>query len=287
MGGTGVELCLVELRLSGVQDAMHRARAAFFITILASAAVGTVLWNIWFAWDRRTFEANYAAAPRLNQVKYEEQIKNYVDYSDLSIAPLGIRVSGNDISVVGSLGLVLVSLYSFFCARRCNHEVGPLLREAQHLERATKRYVFFGIRQNMVLNPSTRDDAPYTSLDFPPAADGRGWIVRAIYRILTCLPAALNFGLVGHELYYCTIGNGWRHLSAQFHVQMVIAISVAGVTSGANGYLNWMTVRYGHYNRILIEQFRARYEALYGDSIDANYGDGPAAASATAMTTAS
>src|SRR5260370_22142672 len=140
VSGDAVELKPIELRLNAGRDATQRSRFVFIVMTIMTATILISLWNAMLSWDRgMAFEprpqpssvnANTQDLPaslvKANQETVTaEWLKNLV----VSVGLLGIRISTNDLAVVGSVSLIVIMVWFFFSQRRVNRAIVGLLRD--------------------------------------------------------------------------------------------------------------------------------------------------------------
>lgn len=183
-----IELLTIQLRLEGVRQAITRSRFTLLVAIIASVAIIITAWNSYLSWDTgfarlphwshdKSFtpeqrEKRITNDPEKADIKPEkitevtdfaqqqlisEWVKNHI----ISVGLLGIRVSVNDLPVLGGLSLFIISVWFFFAVRRENRAIGTLLRDAYRLKDRNARYmVYQGIVHHLVLIDIGRGDEP-------------------------------------------------------------------------------------------------------------------------------
>jgi hypothetical protein len=159
-------------QLEAIKNGQQRARVAFFLSIIAVAILLGALWNEFLAWDR-----HYVNKPQPATWAKEQStsalIKNWQDGQFINVSLLGIRFSVDDIQVLGSLTLFILSFYYCLCLRRENHEIAYLLESVKGGAPCVKQMAFQGIRSSMVFLSTSGSDAPIAGLGAvqpPPAA---------------------------------------------------------------------------------------------------------------------
>lgn len=120
-----------------------------------------------------------------------EWIKNQI----ITVSLLGIRVSVNDLPVIGSLSLIIISVWFFYSARRENRAIGTLLRDAYRLEDWRVRYmVYQGIVHNLVLIELGRGVKPIRNFKEDESDDIKHLpIVSGALKVLFYLPVLAIF----------------------------------------------------------------------------------------------
>ena len=82
----------------------------------------------------------------------------------ITVSLLGIHVGVSDMAVLGSLTLLVCSIWLFFTIRRHNHSVGNLLRDTKEIPQQARRFVFYGVSAALVFTTVTSYDEAISSL---------------------------------------------------------------------------------------------------------------------------
>ncbi len=128
-----------------------------------------------------------------------EWVKNRI----ITVSLLGIRISVDDLPVIGSLSLVIISIWFFYSARRENRAIGTLLRDAYTLEDWHIRYmVYQGIVHHLVLIDLGRGAKPISNYEEEESDDIKHLpIVSGALTVLFYLPVlAILFVLISDIL---------------------------------------------------------------------------------------
>lgn len=178
----------LSLRVGAVQEAIKRARFAFFLCVLASGASFACLWNTHFSWDRGLAFGELPAVrgtPSESNLKentrraiVEDALRAWVDSQTVSISLVGIRIAVSDFAILNSLALYLFVYYYLLSVRRGNREIGQILRDIQSPTNTQSYTVYTAISAYMVFNLNRTDDNPIGSLD--PADDAPETKIRTI-----------------------------------------------------------------------------------------------------------
>jgi len=219
--------------LTAIHDAQSRSRGAFFITLVATAAILIAIFNTYWAFERNP--ASKFTGAEEKEVA-DHQVRNWVDSTYVGNSLLGIRIGSGDIAVVGSLALYLFAWYHFFCVRRENHEIGSLLRDTHKSDKQTRYVVHYGIRSFMVFNPVSRNDAAIDDLYKPNARESL-FFARSAFQLLIWLPfATILFVIVSDGAWAASFTSEGRsrmfsalpfYLQLEFLVQTSLAIAAA------------------------------------------------------------
>lgn len=193
---TSCEDEVIRVRLHAVSEAQRRTRAAFLAATIVSLAIIITCFNAYFSWYRNfVLKKDWPVSPVTAEAqKYltEEWVKSL----KVSIPMLGINVGVGDAAVLGSLSLLIISIWLFFSVRRENHTIGLLLQETQDCDAARLHMIFHGVVSYSVFTTVTKIDSPIRNLRIQNS-EGSVWFVRTAFRILVLLPSvAILFLLV-------------------------------------------------------------------------------------------
>lgn len=186
---TSCEDEVVQVRLHAVSEAQRRTRAAFLAATVISLAIIITCFNAYVSWYR-----NFAFQPSWSQNEVTKEAQKYITEEwvkslKISIPVLGINVGIGDAVVLGSLSLLIISIWLFFSVRRENHTIGLLLQETQDCDAAMLNRVFHGVISYSVFTTVSRIDAPITNLQISQNRKGNVWFVRYAFKILVFLPS--------------------------------------------------------------------------------------------------
>jgi hypothetical protein len=184
--GEDVSLKTIELRLASVKEAMQRTRFVFIVITIASSAILFTLWNDRFSRDKSlAFSSpSYAETP-LNHERpvplhvwgRRELVSEWYKNRIIQIGLLGIRLSVGDLSLIGSFGLVVITIWFYYSHKRENKALVTLLRDVHQGYKgeeglAVRNMVYQEIRHNLVFIKTEESDAALDSLEETPAARG-------------------------------------------------------------------------------------------------------------------
>ena len=190
---------VIGLRLNAVNLTQRRVGVSLMLCAAAAAVVLAAIWNLYLSWDRRWIEGGALEGP-LAQLQ-NEQIGQWVANNTIDVPLLGIRLSSSDAAFPGALGLVVLAFYHCVCARRENHEVADLLRDACEYPLPTRRAVFAGIRALMT---STDFDGPEVYYELSPKVPVSKpvWFLGRAHQLLVFTPAIAITLIVASDVYY-------------------------------------------------------------------------------------
>ncbi len=225
-----IELETIKLRLEGVRLAIARCRFAFLVSMIASIAIIATVWNAYMSSDsgfarqpywsqdkqftpemqkQRSESVSEARKVQLppekitdvtDQVQREilsEWVKNQV----ISVGLLGIRVSVEDFSILGSMGLLITTMFMFYSIRNENIGMGNLLKHAFKFSDWDDRYlVYQGIVPHLIFLDLGDLHKPID--DFEEPADIRKMpLVPLRIKVLLWLPALTIFLIVAADIW--------------------------------------------------------------------------------------
>jgi len=135
---------------------VQRTRFVFLAISVAGALILSAQFNVTVPWIR-----NVVLRPNVSEsLKDRVEDFRWKDLYVVSVPLVGMKFSAFDLGVVGSTGLAVLSVWFFYCARRENHVVDTIVREASSgaagtdLERVS--YLYYGIAHYLVFLTITR-----------------------------------------------------------------------------------------------------------------------------------
>lgn len=202
--------------VSSVNNAASRSRAAFYVITLTSLFYILGMFNMDLSWERHlnfknknrvSFGFDHGIFPNdegvlaalEDKIQYtklsdnqKELYKAYISqmprfFGDeffkrlqTNIPILGVRVFASDITLLGSLALVIFSTWSFFCVRRESHLVGQIRSEFDQSQNADlKLFLYQGtINENLFLTATKNDTVNNT----------QNKLARYVFTLVTVLP---------------------------------------------------------------------------------------------------
>ncbi|HEY0545181.1 MAG TPA: hypothetical protein VGC91_07275 [Pyrinomonadaceae bacterium] len=123
--------------------------------------------------DVSELKINPAQLTEVTDHAQKELISEWVRNRTITIGLLGIRVSVDDLPVLGSLSLGIISIWLFYSVRRENRAIGTLFRDVYRIKDWHVRYmVYQGVVHNLVLLDYGRGNQPL--VDFKKEAGDGG-----------------------------------------------------------------------------------------------------------------
>lgn len=123
-------------RLDGAREAQRQTRFTLGMMALISMMMLILSYNAYLSYDlgwlaARTTKgiAPLDSAFTVEDILTHQALQDWAASRNATIDLLGIRVSVDDIPVLGTISLVVVSLWLLLVTRRENHTVGSLLRD--------------------------------------------------------------------------------------------------------------------------------------------------------------
>ncbi len=269
---------LLDLRIDGIRQSLHRSRVALVAAIVVSATILTAIWNEYFTWDSIILDhekLSGATVATLNDVKLQQWLKNYIDNWTISISLLGIRISGSDLSVFGCLALILFSLYWCICTRRTNHEIGSLFYELRNAEEVQRRMAYFGVRADLVFLPTTSDDSEFKNLARRGRTAGIDRVLRVMLYCLPFLPLIAAVTVLLSDVYFAAFyqvagHRRWDEIPLAYRHRLVWCDSAGFVFSLLIWRFNRLTFRYTRGSATVLDAFRSKYANDFERTIDYN-----------------
>jgi len=226
---TPIELETIKLRIDGVRLAIGRCRFAFFVSMIASVAILVTVWNAYMSPDAefarqpywshdRQFTAEMqkqrlenlndgrklppdkmtAVTDQVQQEIVSEWVKNQV----ISVGLLGIRVSVEDFSILGSLGLLITATLWFYTVRSENLSIGNLLKHAYRFNEWDDRYfVFQGVVPHLIFFDLGHSNTPISSFEKREGLSEKTRLVPLKVQLLLILPALTILIIVMADLW--------------------------------------------------------------------------------------
>ena len=190
---SNVVLKTIELRLTTVREATQRSRFVFVVMTIMTSTILIGLWNAILSWDRgMAFRAQSAGTVvgKNQEFVAGEWFKNLF----VSVGVLGIRISTNDLAVIGSVSLIVIMVWFFFSQRRENRAIVSLLRDCRRkadegeLDKDACELVYEGIVQSIVFSDLGGGDEPIKGLEKTHLSSERYRSVRQLLDFLMFLP---------------------------------------------------------------------------------------------------
>jgi hypothetical protein len=226
---TDIELETIKLRLEGARQAIARSRYTFLVSIIACVAILVTVWNAYMSPDSEfalqphwshdkqfspdmqkerlaDLEQRHIPADKVTEVTdhvQQEIVSEWVKNQVISVGLLGIRISVGDFSVLGSLSLLIASIWFFFSIRAENLSIGNLLKHAYKFPDWDDRYlVYQGIVNHVVFLAMGRGDRPISDFRTEDIEGGSSVpLMRGLVKLLILLPAITIFLVVAADLW--------------------------------------------------------------------------------------
>jgi hypothetical protein len=184
------ELTVIQVRIQGASEAVKRARFAFLVSTVASLAIFITEWNAYLSWYRHFPLSPAFPANEVTREAFKYVLQQFVEDRVITVSLLGIRVGVSDMAVLGSLTLLICSIWLFFSIRRHNHSVGSLLRDTKSLAPVVRRLVYYGASSSLVFTTVTAYDAAISSLEAEHSTR-EAKLTRVVVTVLFYLPAVV------------------------------------------------------------------------------------------------
>ena len=147
------EVSKLQALLAAGEAAVRRARSVFLTISIAGVLILAAQFNVTLPWARNAVDRK-STSPELKKALEDTLWK---DLNVVSVPLVGIKFSAYDLSVVGSIGMAVLSvwLFLFYCNRRENHVVQAIVHEAEGPDRENidphrAAYLYHGIAHHFV-----------------------------------------------------------------------------------------------------------------------------------------
>lgn len=199
-GPSQIVLKTIDLRLAAVREATQRSRFVFIVMTIMASTILVGLWNAIFSWDRgMAFRQSGEGAVATNQeLVATEWFKNLF----VSVGILGIRISTNDLAVIGSISLIVIMVWFFFSQRRENRAIVGLLRDCKkqtdngEFDKDLCELIYEGVVQSIVFIDLGGGDKPISGLTETKEKSETNYFVRKVLTFLVYLPPITIFLIV-------------------------------------------------------------------------------------------
>lgn len=122
----------IAARLEGAKAAQAQIRFTMGVMAIISMMMLIAAYNAYLSYDYNWIikeKERQFAARDVPGILGEQALKDWAQSRIVQISPLGIRVSIDDVAVLGSACLFVLSLWLVLVARRENHTIGLLLQD--------------------------------------------------------------------------------------------------------------------------------------------------------------
>lgn len=125
----------IDARIKDVEGAASRSRFLFGFMVVLSCLLIAMAYNSTWSWMRDMAESREELpAPRDNRVirdvLLENVMRGWTDSLTFDVPVIGVRFSASDAGITGGLMLLVLSVWCFYAARRENHLIFYLVRDA-------------------------------------------------------------------------------------------------------------------------------------------------------------
>jgi hypothetical protein len=110
-----------KMRIASVADAAARVRRVFALSNVVSLALVISTWNAYFSWTRGFARSTDWTGANVTQALQQTLVKTWVDSTFVSIPALGVRLSADDIEMLGAVAVAIIGIWLLYSARRENH----------------------------------------------------------------------------------------------------------------------------------------------------------------------
>ena len=180
-------------RINSAKESITRSRVAFLVNVLAAFTLMLGDWNAYFSWYTEFLDEKCTAPNCANLGVAQEQIvKAWVDSLIVNVSPLGIKFGISDVSIVGTLALLILSVVFVYCTRRENHAIGYLLVDTREQKRELKEAIYYAVSSHLVFLPVGDSDRPIDHLQYC-LSEHKKSVFRYAFDVLIFFPAIACF----------------------------------------------------------------------------------------------
>ena len=225
-----IELETIKLRLEGVKLAISRCRFSFLVAMIASIAIIATVWNAHMSSDSGFARQPYWSqdkqfTPEMQKLRLEslsearklqlppekmtevtdqvqrEIVSEWVKNQVISVGLLGIRISVEDFSILGSLGLLITTMFLFYSVRNENIGMGNLFKHAHKFSDWDDRYLIYqGIVPHLIFLDLGDLHKPIDDFEKPTDIKKMPLVPFKI-KVLLWLPALTIFLIVAADIW--------------------------------------------------------------------------------------
>lgn len=238
----------LKLRIEALLNAQRRIRSSFFWSILSSALVFIVVFNLSFSWSKYFPDRTTDSWAKKEGTK--EEIKLFIDRKYYQIPLLGLQIDvTDDIGVFAPLALLIFSFYYLSCTRSAYVQLCSLKEYFDKNEGYDPMFPGL-IASEMVLNTMDQDEKRHlVSPSF-------------LYRMLIFLPALAAMGalIVDIHGYFEQPWDNpakivWQTMSSSDHIKAVV-FDTFGLACTV------LMLSYNYYAYIYVKNFRATMQTM-------------------------
>jgi len=182
---------VLDIRIASAQDAQNRSRKVFAILTVVSLAFFIASWNLHVSWYRDFALRNVFYDNDVTKVVQERLLQEWVDSQMIAVPLLGVHIGVGDTAILGSIALMVLTLWYVYALRRENHSIAALLRDTPPGTSADGLCVFYGIASNAIFTTVTDNDRPDSTLVPPRQLPSMNRLMRYTLQLLVYLPAAV------------------------------------------------------------------------------------------------
>ena len=220
-----------DIRIKAARDAQVRSRFAFLACTIISVALLIAIYNSEFSWLGNFAQDDHSSPVSSEILDMRKEVRRiWAENSRINISLLGINLAESDASLLGSLGLYILTVWFFYCMRRENHLIATLLIDAdQNKAEDVCLLAYHGVASYTVFTTIGGDD-PISIIRPPPARQHSIAPIRPINIALLFLPAFAIFAMLAADAYSLTTASPlrgpkplWTYLHFAEWIQIVIA----------------------------------------------------------------
>jgi hypothetical protein len=159
-----------------------------FVAVILSLCLFVVSWNAYLSWYRSFVLQETWSDNDVTKYSQKQLVAEWVKSRTVSVPLLGIHASVSDAPTLGSLSMLIIAIWFWFCARQENQVIGRLLCDTKSESDDVRKYILHSITSNMVFTTVTQYRGPIDSINVPLQRN-LTVAVQFLFRILIFLPA--------------------------------------------------------------------------------------------------
>ena len=186
----------LSIRLAASNEAQRRTRIAFCTSLIIALGILFACYNAYFSWYKAFTFKDLPPDHTTRNLVFSGILTEWIKSRQFTLPFLGVHVAASDASLLGSITLLITSLWLAFAQRRENHSIAMLLNDTWTAPKEIQRSAFYGIASYMVFSSVSDDDRPIHTLPAPPPGDSIS-LLRSLAKSLMYFPLCVLVLFIG------------------------------------------------------------------------------------------
>lgn len=197
----------LSMRIDSISEAASRSRWIFGASIVSSCILLTAIWNELASWSSSmavelVARTSSAASGSARQVLDDEYLKGWAQSLYITSPVIGVKIAAADVGVIGSIVLLVISLWHYSALRRENHLIHNTLREAKRWFPGGLSYSFHGIIGTQLFATVSLADQPFQRVEQTGAeASEKDPVLRLLVKLMFYMPVIAAAAVILGDLY--------------------------------------------------------------------------------------